>query len=70
MIEHHYCTLGGEVKKQLSGVRTGLRCSEALGRAYGLDWDGRLFFKLENLKWPALMMKRYVDNLNSVLKEI
>ena len=69
-MEHHFYTLGGQVKRQLSGVGTGLRCSEALGRAYGLDWDKRLFLKLENLKWPALMVKRYVDDLNSVLQAI
>ena len=69
-MEHHYYNLGGEVKRQLSGAGTGLRCSEALGRAYGLDWDRRLFVKLEILNWPALMIKRYVDDLNTVLKAI
>ena len=51
-MEHHYYMLGNEVKKQHSGVGTGLRCSEALARAFGLDWDKKLIAKLEALGWP------------------
>ena len=69
-MEHHYYLLGGEVKRQLSGAGTGLRCSEALGRAFGLDWDKRLVRKLERLDWPPLMIKRYVDDLNALLSAL
>ena len=48
-MEHHYYRLGGEVRRQLSGAGTGLRCSEALGRAFGLHWDKKLVTKLERL---------------------
>ena len=42
--------------------------SEALGRAYGLDWDRKLIEKLVNLDWTHDMIKRYVDDLNAILK--
>ena len=67
-MENHFYMLGGEVKKQASGAGTGLRLSEALGRAYGLDWDRKLRGKLENLGWTPDMIKRYVDDLNAILK--
>ena len=60
--------LGNEVKKKHSGVGTGLRCSEALARAFGLDWDKKLIAKLEGLGWPPLMIKRYVDDINALLR--
>ena len=41
-MENHFYLLGGEVKRQANGAGTGLRCSEALGRAFGLWWDGKL----------------------------
>ena len=59
-MEHYYYMLGNEVKKQHSGVGTGLRCSEALARAFGLDWDKKLIAKLEALGWPPLMIKKYM----------
>ena len=37
----------GKVKKQQLGAGIGLRLSEALGRAFGLWWDGKLLEKLE-----------------------
>ena len=69
-MENHFYLLGGEVKRQVNGVGTGLRCSEALGRAFGLDWDRKMIQKLENLNWPALMIKRYVDDLNALLRAL
>ena len=39
--------------------------SEALGRAFGLWWDGNLLAKLERLNWIPKMLKRYVDDLNT-----
>ena len=69
-MENHFYMLGGEVKKQASGAGTGLRCSEALGRAFGLDWDRKMIQKLEKLDWPALMIKRYVDDLNTLLRAL
>ena len=45
---NHFYLPGGEVKKQVSGAGTGLRLSEALGRAYGLNWDKKLMQKLSN----------------------
>ena len=65
---NHFYLLGGEVKKQVSGAGTGLRLSEALGRAYGLNWDKKLMQKLSNLGWIPDMIKRYVDDLNAILK--
>ena len=65
---NHFYLLGGEVKKQISGAGTGLRLSEALGRAYGLNWDKKLMQKLSNLGWIPDMIKRYVDDLNAILK--
>ena len=67
-MDNHFYMLGGEVKRQASGAGTGLRLSEALGRAYGLDWDRKLIEKLENLGWTHDMIKRYVDDLNAILK--
>ena len=69
-MEHHYYMLGGEVKRQARGAGIGLRCSEALGRAFGLDWDRRLVERLEALGWPPLMIQRYVDDLNAVLSKL
>ena len=67
-MDNHFYMLGGEVKRQASGAGTGLRLSEALGRAYGLDWDRKLVEKLANLGWTHDMIKRYVDDLNAILK--
>ena len=58
------------MKRQANGAGTGLRCSEALGRAFGLDWDRRMIQKLEKLNWPPLMIKRYVDDLNALLRAL
>ena len=69
-MEHHFYMLGGEVRRQSSGAGTGLRLSEALGRAFGLDWDKRLVKKLEGLGWPPDMIKRYVDDLNALLNAL
>ena len=48
----------------------GVRLSEGLGRAYGLDWDRKLIKKLEKLGWTPKMIKRYVDDLNAVMKAL
>ena len=40
-MEHHYYLMDGEVRWQAEGCGICLRLSEALGRAYGLDWDGK-----------------------------
>ena len=66
-MENHFYMLGGEIRRQSKGAGIGLRCSEALGRAFGLDWDRRLIQRLEELNWPPLMIKRYVDDLNAIL---
>ena len=66
-MENHFYKLGGEIRRQSKGAGIGLRCSEALGRAFGLDWDRRLIQRLEELNWPPLMIKRYVDDLNAIL---
>ena len=66
-MENHFYMLGGKIRRQARGAGIGLRCSEALGRAFGLDWDRRLIQKLEELGWPPLMIKRYVDDLNAIL---
>ena len=50
-MEHHYYIYDGKVKKQEGGAGIGLRLSEALGRAFGLWWDGKLLEKLERLGW-------------------
>ena len=44
-----------------------MRLSEALGIAFGLDWDDKLLKKLEKLDWKPKMLKRYVDDLNTVV---
>ena len=69
-MENHFYLLGGEVMRQASGAGTGLRCSEALGRAFGLDWDRKMIQKLVKLNWPPLMIKRYVDDLNALLRAL
>ena len=66
-MENHFYMLGGKIRRQGRGAGIGLRCSEALGRAFGLDWDRRLIQRLEGLGWPPLMIKRYVDDLNAIL---
>ena len=35
--------------------------------AFGLYWDDKLLKKLEKLDWKPLMLKRYVDDLNTVV---
>ena len=69
-MENHFYLLDGKVRRQRAGAGIGLRCSEALGRAFGLDWDRRLVQRLEELGWPPLMIKRYVDDLNAVLRKL
>ena len=69
-MSNHFYMLGGEVKRQARGAGTGLRLSEALGRVYGLDWDKKLVRKLENLGWKPDMIKRYVDDLNAILRVV
>ena len=69
-MEHHYYMLGGEAKRQARGAGIGLRCSEALGRAFGLDWNRRLVERLEELGWRPLMIQRYVDDLNAVMNKL
>ena len=66
-MEHHYYIYDGKVKKQNGGAGIGLRLSEALGRAFGLWWDGKLLEKLERLDWKPKMLKRYVDDVNTVV---
>ena len=53
-MENHFYVLQGEVRRQARGAGIGLRCSEALGRAFGLDWDRRLVQRLRELGWPPL----------------
>ena len=69
-MENHFYMHGGKIRRQLKGAGIGLRCSEALGRAFGLDWDRRLIQRLEELSWPPLMIKRYVDDLNAILTAV
>ena len=69
-MDHHYYMMEDKIKKQEVDAATGLRLSEALGRAFGLDWDGRLIQKLTKLGWTPLMIKRYVDDLNAVMKAL
>ena len=69
-MENHFYLLGGEVRRQANGAGTGLRCSEALGRAFGLWWDRQLIRKLEKLNWQPLMIKRYVDDMNTLLRAL
>ena len=66
-MEHHYYIYDGKVKKQNGGAGIGLRLSEALGRAFGLWGDGKLLEKLERLDWKPKMLKRYVDDINTVV---
>ena len=69
-MENHFYMHGGKIRRQLKGAGIGLRCSEALGRAIGLEWDRRLIQRLEVLSWPPLMIKRYVDDLNAILTAV
>jgi len=69
-MEHHYYIYDGKVKKQQLGAGIGLRLSEALGRAFGLWWDGKLLEKLERLGWKPKMLKRYVDDVNTVVQAL
>ena len=64
---HHFYMHEERVKRQGGGAGIGLRLSEALGRAFGLDWDDKLLKKLERLNWKPKMLKRYVDDLNTVV---
>ena len=64
---HHFYMHEERVKRQGGGAGIGLRLSEALGRAFGLDWDDKLLKKLKRLKWTPKMLKRYVDDLNTVV---
>ena len=64
---HHFYMHKERVKRQGEGAGIGLRLSEALGRAFGLDWDDKLLTKLERLDWKPKMLKRYVDDLNTVV---
>ena len=66
-MQHHFYIHEDKVKRQRDGAGIGLRLSEALGRAFGLDWDGKLIEKLERLNWKPKMVKRYVDDLNAVV---
>ena len=66
-MEHHFYMHEEKVKRQRGGAGIGLRLSEALGRAFGLDWDDKLLKKLERLNWTPKMLKRYVDDLNTVV---
>ena len=69
-MEHHFYIYEGKVKRQGEGAGIGLRLSEALGRAFGLWWDGKLLAKLERLNWRPKMLKRYVDDLNTVVNGV
>ena len=66
-MEHHFYMHNERVKRQGGGAGIGLRLSEALGRAFGLDWDDKLLTKLERLDWKPKVLKRYVDDLNTVV---
>ena len=66
-MEHHFYMHKGKVKRQGGGAGIGLRLSEALGRAFGLHWDDELLKKLERLDWKPKMLKRYVDDLDTVV---
>ena len=65
---NHFYLVKEEVRRQDHGAGIGLRLSEALGRAFGLHWDKKLIQKLQKLSWPPEMIKRYVDDLNTVVK--
>ena len=67
---HHFYIYEGKVKRQGEGAGIGLRLSEALGRAFGLWWDGKMLAKLERLDWRPKMLKRYVDDLNTVVNGV
>ena len=69
-MNHHFYMHEEKVKRQCDGAGIGLRLSEALGRAFGLDWDGKLIKKLEQLNWRPKMIKRYVDDLNTVVNGV
>ena len=69
-MNHHFYKHEEQVKRQCDGAGIGLRLSEALGRAFGLDWDGKLIKKLEKLNWRPKMVKRYVDDLNTVVNGV
>ena len=56
-----------EEKERGGRAGIGLRLSEALGRAFGLHWDDQLLRKLERLDWKPMMLKRYVDDLDTVV---
>ena len=69
-MNHHFYMHKELVKRQTDGAGIGLRLSEALGRAFGLSWDGKLIRKLERLNWKPLMIKRYVDDLDAVVNGV
>ena len=69
-MNHHFYMHEEKVKRQCDGAGIGLRLSEALGRAFGLHWDGKLIKKLEQLNWRPKMIKRYVDDLNTVVNAV
>ena len=69
-MEHHFYMHDQRVRRQGEGAGIGLRLSEALGRAFGLDWDDKLLRKLEELNWKPKMLKRYVDDLNTVVNGV
>ena len=54
---HHFYMHKERVKRQGEGAGIGLRLSEALGRAFGLDWDDKLLTKLERLDWKPKVLK-------------
>ena len=69
-MNHHFYMHNEVVKRQTEGAGIGLRLSEALGRAFGLNWDGKLIRKLERLNWKPKMIKRYVDDLDAVVNGV
>ena len=44
-LEHHFYMHNEMVRRQVGGAGIGLRLSESLGRAFGLDWDDKLLKK-------------------------
>ena len=69
-MSNHYYTIGGEIGRQMEGGAIGSDLTGEEARIYMFLWDNKLMDKCKDLGILVNLYKRYVDNMNIVMRAL
>ena len=70
VMKNHFYTFGGVIRRQARGGPIGLSLTEDMAQVMMAWWDQRVIEKLKNAGINPVLYLRYVDDINSALKNM